>query len=153
MYTIVIKDRRVVRCLIIGSRKFQEAAPRVQFILSSTVREGQSSRYVETHLALKNCLVVDWPANLFNPPMNLILYQTHDLRIHCNAICPVIMRRCETTLRRRLKSTAIRVLRNIPSFVVDDCLDKCREFLVLAEERVVMSKLLVYTSVKADTGS
>ncbi len=51
------------------------------------------------------------------------------------------MRGRKTTFRRWLERSAVGVLRNVSSFIIDHSFDKCGQFLVLAEERVVVGEL------------
>ena len=65
-----------------------------------------------------------------------------DLRVDEDPVRPVIVAGCQSTLRRGLERTAVWVLGDVASLVIDDSLDERRKLLVLSKQGVVVCKLV-----------
>lgn len=84
---------------------------------------------IGTDLALKDSLVVDWPAHMLfvchTRPLML-----RDSRVDYDIRRVAVDRRTQAAFRRRLERAAVWVLRHVPRLVVDDGLDERRELWV-----------------------
>ena len=92
-------------------------------------------------LALENGLVVDRTDTHESTPPSRTCVSWY-LRVHGDPVRPIVVGWCESALRWRLERTAVRILRDITSLIVDDSLHERRQFFVLRQQCMVMRELV-----------